>query len=64
MDQKSSEKTEKILKQENCAGEVKTNWFIYATGVLWVQKEKLQSNVPDANSGIMAKALSSTLRCH
>ena len=34
MDQKSSEKTEKILKQENCAGEVKTNWFIYATGVL------------------------------
>ena len=38
--------------------------FICATGVLWVQKQTLQSNVPDANSGIMSNALSAALHYH
>ena len=66
VDQKFYEKAEKNLKQENCKGEVKTTktLFIYAINVLWVQKETLQSNVPDANNGIMTNALSAALHYH
>ena len=53
--------------QENYEEEVKINKnavYIYATNVLWVQKETLQFHVPDENSGIMANAFSTALHHH